>query len=89
MPVRISQIDEPESGQTTLRVEGSLRLTEAEMLEELCAEPHQRCLIVDLAGVTFLDQEGARVLRRLKAQPGIRFTGLQLFTARMIESPEE
>lgn len=92
LSLRITQQDDHENGQTILRVEGSLRLAEAVMLEKLCYDLRQeqlRGLVIDLAGVTFLDDESARVLRRLKSQPGITFAGLQLFTRLMIEQQED
>lgn len=87
MSLRISQEDDRDGGGTTLRVEGSLRLPEAEMLETVCRDLQQkRNLVIDLAGVTFLDDGSASVLRRLKSQPGTRLTGLRLFTERMISA---
>ncbi|MFN7943817.1 MAG: STAS domain-containing protein [Blastocatellia bacterium] len=91
MTVRISQEDDHECGLTRLRVEGSLCFADAQMLADLCRELREqpsRRLVIDLAGVTFLDDESARLLRRLKS-PEIILAGLQLFTERMIERPED
>lgn len=90
MPLRISQVDDVERSLTTLRVEGDLHFADVLMLENLCRElPEKQILVVDLAGITFLDEESARVLRRLKLQPKIRLTGLRLFTKQMIERQDE
>jgi anti-anti-sigma regulatory factor len=92
MPIRISQIDERESDGTILRVEGSLRLEDAELLEQLCRdlrERSERSLVIDLSCLTFLDSDSASVLCRLKAQPGITLAGLHLFTRQMIEGRQD
>jgi anti-anti-sigma regulatory factor len=92
MTVRISQINEQKSGRTIFRVEGALHKKDAELLECLCCSLDQhaeRSLIIDLSRITFLDGDSASVLCRLKAQQGIAFTGVHLFTRQMIESQEK
>jgi anti-anti-sigma regulatory factor len=92
MTVRISQINEQQSGRTILRVEGALHIKDAELLERLCCSLHkhaERSLIIDLSCITFLDSDSASVLCRLKAQKGIAFAGVHLFTRQMIESQEK
>jgi anti-anti-sigma regulatory factor len=92
MSVRISLVDEQESGRTILRVEGALRLEDAELLENPCRdlrEQAKRNMVVDLSGLTFLDSDSASVLCRLEARPEITLTGLHLFTRQMIEGHGE
>jgi len=38
MPTRITQVDERDGAATRLRVEGSLYLTDAELLEGICRD---------------------------------------------------
>jgi len=89
MAVRISQAEDHESGSVILHVEGALTLEYALLLESMSHEVRGRLgrnVIIDLAGVTFLDEASAEVLRRLKQQPGVTFTGCQLYTRQMIEA---
>jgi len=89
MAVRISQAEDHESGSVILRVEGTLTLEYAQLLEGMSHEVRGRLgrnVIVDLAGVAFLDEASAAVLRRLKQQPGIALAGCQLYTRQMIEA---
>jgi len=88
MAARIFRTDEADTGRTVLQVQGSLTLEYAQLLEELCRDAKaqsERSVIIDLAGVTFLDEASAAVLRRLKQQPGVALTGCQLYTRQMIE----
>lgn len=89
MAVRISQAEDHECGSIILRVEGTLTLEYAQLLEGMSREARARlgrAVIVDLAGVTFLDETSAGVLRRLKQEPGIALAGCQLYTRQMIEA---
>jgi len=89
MAVRISQAEDSGSGSFVLRVEGTLTIEYAQLLEGMSREVRERlggAVIVDLAGVTFLDEASAALLRRLKQQPGIALAGCQLYTRQMIEA---
>ena len=88
MPTRITQVDAPGEAATTLRVEGSLYLVDAELLERLCRDIQQdsgRTVTLDLADLSFLDSESAGVLSRLKRERGVRLEGLHLFIQKVIE----
>ena len=92
MPTRITQVDVPEEAATTLRVEGSLYLADAELLERLCRDIQQgsgRTVTLDLADLSFLDSDGAAVLSRLKRERGVRLEGLHLFIQKVIELAED
>ena len=92
MPTRITQIDEPGGDATRLRVEGSLYLTDAELLESVCRDIQQSsgCSItLDLADLSFLDSDGATVLSRLRRERGVRLEGLHLFIQKVIDIAEE
>jgi anti-anti-sigma regulatory factor len=90
MPTRITQVESQEGTTRRLKVEGTLTLTDAELLEgicnELCGKPDS-CIRVDLADITFLDSESASVLCRLKRR-GISLEGLDLFVRKVVEVAE-
>ena len=101
MPLRITQQDPANGlheqsersvdGETLLKVEGSLYLKDAELLEEICrdiGEQTGRRLILDLADLSFLDSESASVLCRLKREQNVTLEGLHLFIAKVIELTE-
>ena len=90
MATGITQIEDHDGGRTILRVEGSLTLTDAEVIERLCRDlreqSHHR-ISIDLADLSFLDSEGASVLSRLKRQ-GVMLEGLHMFIQKAIELAE-
>jgi anti-anti-sigma factor len=89
MPIRITQFDVlPERNSTVLKVEGSLYLADAWMLETHCHDIVQdsECAItLDLADLSFIDSESAEVLTRLRREKGVRLEGLHLFVQKIIE----
>ena len=106
MPLRITQKEcdeatDPNSGSaktavphrcgTMLKVEGSLYLEDAELLEKICRDigvQSERHITLDLADISFLDSDGASVLCRLKREQGVSLEGLHLFIAKVIELTE-
>jgi len=91
MPTRITQIGDRAGATRRLKVEGTLTLADAELLERICAELCEQagsCVSVDLADITFLDSESASVLCRLKGR-GISLEGLDLFVRKVVELAEE
>ena len=90
MTSRITQVEGLSSGTKTLRVEGSLRLADAELLEAAyreLREAHQGSIAIDLAGTSFLDSDSASILCRLK-DSGVELIGLHFFIQRLIEAAE-
>lgn len=91
MPTRITQVGDQGGATRRLKVEGTLTLADAELLEgicdELCGQTGSR-ISVDLADITFLDSESAWVLCRLKGR-GISLEGLDLFVQKVVELAEE
>ena len=88
MPTRITQVETPERDSTVLRVEGSLYLADAELLERLCRDIGRdsgRAVTLDLADLSFIDSESAGVLSRLKREWGVKLEGLYLFVQKIIE----
>ena len=91
MPTRITQVGDQAGAPRRLKVEGTLTLADAELLEDICNELCEQggsCISVDLADITFLDSESASVLCRLKGR-GISLEGLDLFVRKVVELAEE
>jgi anti-anti-sigma regulatory factor len=87
MPTRITQLESEDGLRTILRVEGSLTLEDAELLERICRDLREQSangLSIDLADLNFLDSESASVLYRLK-QDGVELEGLHYFIQKEIE----
>jgi anti-anti-sigma regulatory factor len=92
MPTRITQIEDTRREGTVLKVEGSLHLRDAELLEKICRDVSSRTegrVMLDLSGLSFLDSDSASMLCRLKHDHGVRLEGLQLFIGKVIELAEE
>ena len=80
-----------ESQATVLKVEGTLYLKDAELLEKICrdvAGQTGRPITLDLASISFIDSDAASVLCRLKREQGVSLEGLQLFIAKVVELTE-
>jgi anti-anti-sigma regulatory factor len=91
MPTRITQIGCQAGTTLRIKVEGTLTLADAELLERICnelCEQSDSCVSVDLADITFLDSDSAWLLCRLKRQ-GISLEGLDLFVQKVIELAEK
>lgn len=101
MPLRITQkecFNHPHQNgecradcETLLKVEGSLYLEDAELLEKICrdiGEQTEARVTLDLADLSFLDSESASVLCRLKREQNINLEGLHLFIQKVIEVTE-
>ena len=105
MPLRIIQ-QESETGkdsngqsvktkqqhhETVFKVQGSLYLEDAELLEKICRDlgaQNVRHIRLDLAELSFLDSESASVLCRLRREQNVTLEGLHLFIAKVIELTE-
>ncbi|HEY0543769.1 MAG TPA: STAS domain-containing protein [Pyrinomonadaceae bacterium] len=88
MPTRITQLED--GTRTILRVEGSLTLEDAELIERICGDLREQSdnqLVIDLTDLNFLDSESASVLHRLKRQ-GVELEGLHYFIQKEIELVE-
>ncbi len=92
MTTRITQVDgrDAECG-AVVRVEGTLSLTDAELLEQVCADLRARSgasVTVDLADISFLDSESASVLARLRREQEVTLEGVHFFIQKVIEIAE-
>ena len=103
MPTRITQIQNcclksqsckqkgrsrsSDEERTFLRVEGTLHLKDAELLDRICrniAAETGRGITLDLASIDFIDSDSASVLCQLKHQKDVRLEGLHLFIENVI-----
>ena len=81
-----------ESQTTVLKVEGTLYLRDAELLEKICRDisgQTGRPVTLDLASISFIDSDSASVLCRLKRELGVMLEGLHLFIGKVVELAEE
>ena len=81
----------PYDCETMLKVEGSLYLEDAELLEKICRDigvQSGRHITLDLADLSFLDSDSASVLCRLRREQDVSLEGLHLFIAKVIELTE-
>lgn len=91
MTTRITRIEGHDGGESVLKVEGSLTLEDARLLEKVCHDlraRNGRGVRIDVAGLSFLDDESASLLCRLKELPGVGLEGAHLFVRQVIEQAE-
>ncbi|MEJ7618614.1 MAG: STAS domain-containing protein [Pyrinomonadaceae bacterium] len=91
MPTRITQIDDVERRATVLRIEGSLVLADAELIERICRDLQMQSshtITLDLADLNHLDSDSASVLGRLKREKGVSIEGVHLFIQSVIKLSE-
>jgi anti-anti-sigma regulatory factor len=77
---------------TVFKVEGTLHLRDAELLEKICRDvgnQTQRPVTLELAGLSYLDSDSAAVLCRMKREQNVRLEGLRLFIEKVVELTEE
>jgi len=77
---------------TVFKVEGTLHLKDAELLEKICRDVRnqtKRPVTLELAGLSFLDSDSASVLCRMKREQNVSLEGLHLFIEKVIELTEE
>jgi anti-anti-sigma regulatory factor len=75
-----------------LKVEGTLHLKDAELLEKICRETSEqtgRPVIVELNDVCFVDSDSAAVICRMKREKVITIEGLNLFIKKVMELVDE
>lgn len=75
-------------GPRVLKVEGTIHLRDAELLEQICSDlfyQTDRPVIIELSETSFLDTVSASVLCRMKRQKGVEIKGLNLFIKKVIE----
>ena len=77
---------------TVFKVEGTLYLRDAELLEKICRDvgnQTKRPVALELAGLSYLDGDSAAVLCRMKREQNVSLKGLHLFIEKVVELTEE
>lgn len=92
MTTRITQLEgRVAGGRALLRVEGSLSLADAELLEQVCSDLKAQTgasVTVDLAEISFLDNASASVLARLRREQEVNLEGAHFYIQQVIEIAE-
>ena len=92
MTTRITQLEgRVAGGRALLRVEGTLGLADAELLEQVCIDLKAQTgasVTVDLADISFLDHAGASVLARLRREQEVNLQGVHFYIRQVIEIAE-
>ena len=92
MPTTITQVEDLERNKTLLRVEGSLMLDDAILLEKIALDLREELgknLTLDLADLDFLDSDSAPILKRLEREHGFKLEGLEFFLQKAITENEK
>jgi anti-anti-sigma regulatory factor len=92
MPTQITQIEDTERGKTILRVEGSMTLEDALLLEKIALDMRGEIgknLTLDFADLNFLDSESAPILKRLEREHNFEIEGLMIFLQKIIKETEK
>ena len=77
---------------TVFKVEGTLYLRDAELLEKICRDvgnQTKRPVTLELAGLSYLDSDSAAVLCRMRREQNVNLEGLHLFIEKVVELTEE
>jgi len=77
---------------TLLKVEGTLHLKDAELLEKICRDVSLqtgRPVTLELGDLCFIDSDSAEVLCRMKREQGVSLEGLNLFIKKVVELADE
>lgn len=75
-----------------LKVEGTLHLKDAELLESICREVSREIgqpVIIKLNDVCFVDSDSAAVICRMKRENVVTIDGLNLFVKKVVELTDE
>lgn len=91
MPTNITQIEDRERGKTILRIDGSMTLTDAVLLEKIALDMRERLgknLTIDLADLHFMDSDSAPVLKRLEREHRFEIEGIEYFLQKIVAEVE-
>ncbi len=83
---------DPGTVPTVFKVEGTLHLQDAELLEKICRDvgnQTKRPVTLELDGLSYLDSDSAAVLCRMKREQNVSLEGLHLFIEKVVELTEE
>jgi anti-anti-sigma regulatory factor len=91
MKYRITQIEDEEAEKLILRLEGSFHQEGGERVEQLCQEAENKYgnnILIDVHGITYLDEQCSMIFCRLKNQRGITMVGCHLFNKKVMDQSE-
>jgi anti-anti-sigma regulatory factor len=91
MTTRITRLEDEKRNQMVLKIEGTLTVADAKLLEEICEDVREELgygITIDLAGIAFLGYQSAAILCRLKNTPRLKLQRTPLFVQQIIESAE-
>lgn len=91
MPTQITQIDDKDRGRTVLRIEGTLTVDDALLIEKIASALHEESgltVAIDISDIHFLDSDSASVLRRLAEDWNIRLEGTDVFLQTAVDEAE-
>jgi anti-anti-sigma regulatory factor len=77
---------------TVFKVEGTLHLQDAKLLERLCrdiSDQTKQPVTLELDGLSYLDSDSAAVLCRMKREQNVKLIGLHLFIEKVVQVTEE
>ncbi len=83
---------DPGTVPAVFKVEGTLHLEDAELLEKICrdvSDQTKRPVTLELDGLSYLDSDSAAVLCRMKREQNVSLKGLHLFIEKVVELTEE
>ena len=92
MPTNITQLEDVERGKTILRVEGSMTLRDAVLLEKIALDLRGETgknLTLDLADLHFMDSDSAPVLKRIEREHGFEIEGVEYFLQKVVTETEK
>lgn len=92
MPTSITQVEDPERQKTLLRVEGTMMLDDAILLERIALDIREQIgknITLDLADLDFLDSESAPIIKRLEREHGFELEGLEIFLQKAVAESEK
>jgi hypothetical protein len=91
MPTNITQVEDAERGKMILRVEGSMTLDDAVLLEKIALDLRRQLdenLTLDLADLYFMDSDSAPVIKRLEREHGFEIEGIEVFLQNVVAETE-
>jgi anti-anti-sigma regulatory factor len=92
MPTTITQLEDAERGKTILRVEGSMTVHDAVLLERIALDLRGETgknLTLDLADLHFMDSDSAPVIKRIEREHGFEIEGIEYFLQKVVSETEK
>ena len=91
MPTNITQVEDAERGKMILRIEGSMTLDDAVLLEKIALDLRAQLdknLTLDLADLYFMDSDSAPIIKRLEREHGFEIEGIEVFLQTVVNETE-